>query len=42
VDATEAGTTKIRTGPVFSIDAVVEAHRTMEEDRVAGKIVVVT
>ncbi|MCZ6590380.1 MAG: zinc-binding alcohol dehydrogenase family protein [Alphaproteobacteria bacterium] len=42
VDAIEAGTAKIRTGPVFSIDDIVEAHRTMEEDRAAGKIVVVT
>ncbi len=42
VDAIEAGTAKIHTGPVFSIDDIVEAHRTMEEDRAAGKIVVVT
>lgn len=42
VEATEAGTAKIRTGPVFSIDDIVDAHRTMEEDRAAGKIVVVT
>ena len=42
VDAIEAGTAKIRTGPVFSIDDIVEAHRTMEEDRAEGKIVVVT
>jgi NADPH:quinone reductase-like Zn-dependent oxidoreductase len=42
VDAIEAGTAKIRTGPVFSIDNIVEAHRTMEEDLAAGKIVVVT
>ncbi len=42
VDAIDAGTAKIRTGPVFSIDDIVEAHRTMEEDRAAGKIVVVT
>ncbi len=42
VDAIEAGTAKIRTGPVFSIDDIVDAHRTMEEDRAAGKIVVVT
>ena len=41
VDAIEAGTAKIRTGPEFSIDDIVEAHRTMEEDRAAGKIVVV-
>ena len=37
VDTIEAGTAKIRTGPVFSIDHIVEAHRTMEEDRAAGK-----
>ncbi len=42
VDAIEAGTANIRTGPVFSIDDIVDAHRTMEEDRAAGKIVVVT
>ncbi len=42
VDALEAGTAKIRTGPVFPIDDIVDAHRTMEEDRAAGKIVVVT
>ena len=37
----EAGTTKLPTGPEFSLDDIVEAHRTMEEDRAAGKIVVV-
>jgi NADPH:quinone reductase-like Zn-dependent oxidoreductase len=42
VDVIEAGTAKIRQGPVFSINDIVEAHRTMEEDRAAGKIVVVT
>ena len=42
VSAIEAGTTKIRTGPQFSIDDIVEAHRAMEEDRAVGKIVVVT
>ena len=42
VDAVEAGTAKIRTGPVFSIDDIVDAHRMMEENRAAGKIVVVT
>ena len=36
VDAIEAGTAKISTGPVFSIDNIVEAHRTMEEDLAAG------
>ncbi len=42
VDAIEAGTAKIRTGPVFSLDDTADAHRTMEEARAAGKIVVVT
>jgi NADPH:quinone reductase-like Zn-dependent oxidoreductase len=42
VDAIEAGTAKLRTGPVFSINDIVEAHQTMEQDRAAGKIVVVT
>ncbi len=42
VDAIEAGKAKIRQGPEFSIDDIVEAHRTMEEDRAACKIVVVT
>ena len=42
VDTIEAGTAKIRTAPVFSIDHIVEAHLTMEEDRAARKIVVVT
>ena len=42
VDAIEAGKAKVRTGPVFSIDEIVEAHRTMEEDRAIGKIVIVT
>ena len=36
VDAIEAGTTKIRTGPVFSIDDIVEAHRMMEEACLSG------
>ena len=42
VDAIGAGTVTIRTGPVFSIDDIVEAHRWMEENRAAGKMVVVT
>jgi NADPH:quinone reductase-like Zn-dependent oxidoreductase len=41
VETIEAGTTKLPTGPEFSLDDIVEAHRTMEEDRAAGKIVVV-
>ena len=41
VDAIVAGTAKIPAGPVFAMDDIVEAHRTMEEDRAAGKIVVI-
>ncbi|MEM6455061.1 MAG: zinc-binding alcohol dehydrogenase family protein [Acidobacteriota bacterium] len=36
----EQGTLSIRTGPVFDLDAIVEAHRTMEANRAGGKIVV--
>jgi len=42
IDAIESGSSRVQMGPVFSIDDIVEAHRTMEEDRAAGKIVVVT
>ena len=38
----EAGTLKINIGKVFKLDDIVEAHRTMEENRAAGKIVVLT
>ena len=38
----EGGETSIKTGPIFHIDDIVEAHRVMEEDRAAGKIVVLT
>lgn len=36
----EEGRLPIRTGPVFGLDDIVEAHRTMEENRAGGKIVV--
>ena len=42
VRAVENGDTKIKTGPVFKIDDIVEAHRTMEGDSAGGKIVVLT
>ena len=42
VDALEAGKTRLRTGPVFSLDEIAEAHRTMEEDEAKGKIVILT
>ena len=38
----ERGEASIKTGPVFKIDDIVDAHRAMEEDRAAGKIVVLT
>jgi len=42
VDALEDGEVRIKTGPVFTIDQIAEAHRTMEENRAGGKIVVLT
>ena len=38
----ERGEASIKTGPIFHIDDIVDAHRTMEEDRAAGKIVILT
>lgn len=38
----ETGDTKVRLGPVFKLDQIVEAHRCMEENRAEGKVVVVT
>jgi NADPH:quinone reductase-like Zn-dependent oxidoreductase len=40
IDAVESGTTTVRLGPTFSLGEIVEAHRTMEENRAGGKIVV--
>ncbi len=42
IDALEAGTAKLRTGPVFALDDIVDAHQAMEESSAFGKIVVVT
>ncbi len=42
VDAVESGGAKAPIGKVFSIDEIVEAHRTMEENKGGGKIVVTT
>jgi NADPH:quinone reductase-like Zn-dependent oxidoreductase len=36
------GTMKIQIGKVFRLDDIVEAHRTMEENKAGGKIVVLT
>lgn len=40
VDQVAAGTLPVVQGPVFHMDDIVEAHRTMEENRAHGKIVV--
>lgn len=37
----KAGKMKIQIGKVFRLDDIVEAHRTMEENKAGGKIVVV-
>ena len=42
IDAIEAGTFRPPIGRVFSIDEIVEAHRTMEGNAAGGKIVVTT
>ena len=36
------GTMKVQIGKVFHLDGIVEAHRTMEENKAGGKIVVLT
>ncbi len=42
VDQVAAGTLKVQVGKVFQLDEIVEAHRTMEENKAGGKIVVLT
>jgi len=42
VDEVESGVAKAPIGKVFTIDEIVEAHRTMEENKAGGKIVVTT
>ena len=42
VDQIAAGTLHIQVGRVFHLDDIVEAHRTMEENKAGGKIVVLT
>ncbi len=42
VDEVERGGAIVPIGKIFSIDEIVEAHRTMEENRAGGKIVVIT
>ena len=38
----EEGKLKIKVGKVFNLDQIVEAHRTMEENKAGGKIVILT
>ena len=40
VEQIEAGTLPVHIGKTFKLDEIVEAHRTMEENRAGGKIVV--
>lgn len=42
IDQIEAGTLKIAVGKVFKLSEIVEAHRTMEENKAGGKIVILT
>ena len=42
VEQIAAGTLRVQIGKVFNLDEIVEAHRCMEENKAAGKIVVLT
>ena len=42
IDQVADGTLHAQVGRVFHLDDIVEAHRTMEENRGGGKIVVLT
>lgn len=42
VNQIEAGTLPVSIGKTFKLDEIVEAQRTMEENRAGGKIVVLT
>jgi NADPH:quinone reductase-like Zn-dependent oxidoreductase len=42
VDQIAAGTLRIQVGKVFHLEEIAEAHRCMESDEAAGKIVVLT
>ena len=42
IDLVESGTAKAPIGKLFTIDEIVEAHRTMEENKAGGKIVITT
>jgi NADPH:quinone reductase-like Zn-dependent oxidoreductase len=40
VEQIEAGSLRVHVGRVFHFDDIVEAHRTTEENKAGGKIVV--
>jgi len=40
VEQIEAGSLRVHVGGVFHFDDIVEAHRTTEENKAGGKIVV--
>lgn len=42
VERIAAGTLKVQVGKVFHLDEIVKAHRSMEENKAGGKIVVLT
>ncbi len=42
INVVESGAAKVPIGKVFTIDEIVEAHRTMEENKAGGKIVITT
>jgi NADPH:quinone reductase-like Zn-dependent oxidoreductase len=42
VEQVEAGSLHVQIGKTFQLDQIVEAHRSMEENRAGGKIVVLT
>jgi NADPH:quinone reductase-like Zn-dependent oxidoreductase len=42
VEQVEAGTLHVQIGKTFQLDRIVEAHRSMEENRAGGKVVVLT
>ena len=42
LDQVASGELRVQIGKVFHLDQIVEAHRLMEENKVGGKIVVLT
>jgi NADPH:quinone reductase-like Zn-dependent oxidoreductase len=42
IEQISAGILKVQVGKIFRLDEIVEAHRSMEENKAGGKIVVLT